>query len=62
MIEHKRKRASLVERLRAPTARTTAADLAPKIDAIGEALAYLIDKKWAKQKRRKVKKQQRKGV
>jgi hypothetical protein len=55
MIEHKRKTESLVNRLRKPIHRIddigtpNIADLTDKMNAIGEALAYLVDKKHAKQ-------------
>jgi hypothetical protein len=58
MIEHKRKTESLVNRLRKPIRRVddtgtpNVSDLTDKMNAIGEALAYLVDKKHAKQKRR----------
>lgn len=51
IVKRKRKHASLVERLRAPSGAPPYPDFAilvDKVDAIGEALAYLIEKKHMK--------------
>lgn len=50
-IEQKGKHASVVERLRHPlTDRSTEKQIIDKWNAIGEALAYIIEKKHAKRK------------
>lgn len=53
-MQHKREHETLVTRLRRPlTDRSTEAQIQDKWNAISEALAYLIDKKHAKQKTKK---------
>jgi hypothetical protein len=67
MIKQKSKRVSLTNRLRAPIKRLDdrgapdVDDLTNKINAIGEALAYLIDKKWGREKERKLRHQIKKA-
>lgn len=56
-MEHKRKTETLVNRLRRPlTHHCTEDQVRDKWNAIGEALAYLVDKKHAKIRRKKMSK------
>lgn len=59
-MQHKRKTECLVNRLRHPlTDRWTEIQIQDKWNAIGEALAYIIEKKHAKKKIKKVRKLKR---
>ena len=59
-MQHTRRAESLVNRLRKPLpAQVSIEEFHDKLNAISEALAYLVDKGWAKQKAKKARKSAR---